>query len=361
MNRSVHVVGAGRGPFIAPQPDTSAAVLGSQAACAALDDASLNGGLVQRAFVASANQDSDWPFTADCAAGMAGIPAFRVTADDLGGAKALHRAREAVANGSLECVLVLGVHAGAACSKQAGAHAEAAARAVRACMSLHGARSETLASIALKARQHAARNPAALERQALGISEIPAPHALAEPLAGLQYGAPRAGAAAVVLCGTDFARRHRIDKRVSIVAQGVERLADWGDVPRASESAARKVYAEAGVGPEHLDLVELHDDCTASELLAYESLHLVPRGSAERFVLEGENTYGGLVVTNPSGGLLGLGNAGAANALAQCTELVWQLRGAAGLRQVDCARTALQHSVDHEGGTCVVTLYRAER
>jgi acetyl-CoA acetyltransferase len=360
MNRGVNVVGVGRGPFTAPRPDTSAAVLGAQAARAALADAALEGNLVQHAFMASAIQDPNWASSAVCAAEMAGIPAFRVSTDDLGGAHALHRAREAVANFSVECALVLGVHAGATCLKNGEAHDEARHRVARTCMGLQGARRETFARIAVKARQHAARNPLVNDRCTSGMSETLDSDALSDLLRSLQSSVPRAGAAAVILCSADFARRHRLDKRVSVDAQAIERMAGSLDVPRASEIAARKAYAEAGIGPEHLDLVELHDDDTASELLAYESLYLVPKGGAERFVLEGENTYGGLVVINPSGGLLGLGNAGAANALAQCTELVWQLRGAARCRQVEGARAALQHAIDHETGTCVVTLYRAE-
>lgn len=360
MNRGVHVVGVGRGPFTAPQPDTNAAVLGAQAARAAIADAALDGNLVQHAFLASTIQEPNWASSAVCAAEMAGIPAFRVSTDDLGGAHALHRAREAVANFSVECALILGIHAGAACSKNGEARDEARCRIARTCTSLYGTRPETFARIAVKARRHAARNPLATDRRALGLSEILDSDALSDSPRGLQCSAPRVGAAAVILCSTDFARRHRLDKRVSVDAQAIERMAGSLDVPRASEIAARKAYAEAGIGPEHLDLVELHDDDTASELLAYESLHLVSKGGAERFVLEGENTYGGLVVINPSGGLLGLGNAGAANALAQCAELVWQLRGAARCRQVEGARAALQHAVDHETGTCVVTLYRAE-
>lgn len=360
MNRCVHVVGVGRGPFIAPQPDASAAVLAAQAACAALADASLHGSLVQRAFMASANHGAEWEFAATCAAEMAGIPEFKVSAQDTGGAHALYRAREAVANGAVDCALVVGVHAGDPCSTERDTQAVAAARAARAYMSLHGTRRDVFARIAVKARQHAARNPLASERRALSLAEIMAADALANPLADLQCSTDRAGAAAVVLCSTDFARQYRIDKRVFVVAQGFERSLDGDDVQRASECAARKAYAQAGASPEHLDLVELHDDSTYSELLAYQALHLTPKGNGDRFVLEGENTYGGLVVTNPSGGLLGQGNAGAANALAQCAELVWQLRGEARLRQVDGARAALQHCVDPEDGMCVVTLYRVE-
>jgi acetyl-CoA acetyltransferase len=351
MRHSVHVVGVGRGAFIAPQPDASAAVLAAQAACAALADASLHSSLVQRAFFASANHGAEWAFAARCAAAIAGIPEFKVIAEDTGGAHALYRAREAVANGAVHCALVLGVHAGNACSKKRGTQSVAAARAVRTHMSLHGTRRDVFSRIAAKARLHAARDPLASKRRAQG----PGP-----AKTDLQCSTDRAGAAAVVLCSTDFARQHRLDKRVFVVAQGFERALDGDDVQRASECAARKAYAQAGVGPEHIDLVELHDDFVSSELQAYEALHLIPKGDGDRFVLEGENTYGGLVVTNPSGGLLGQGNAGAANALAQCAEVVWQLRGAARLRQVDGARLALQHCVDPENGMCVVTLYRVE-
>jgi acetyl-CoA acetyltransferase len=121
-------------------------------------------------------------------------------------------------------------------------------------------------------------------------------------------------------------------------------------------SAARQVYERAGVDPRDLDVVELHDCFTANELISYEALGLTPEGSAEKFILEGDNTYGGRVVTNPSGGLLSKGHPLGATGLAQCTELVWQLRGQAEQRQVEGARLALQHNVGL-GGACVVTLY----
>jgi acetyl-CoA acetyltransferase len=363
MKRCVHVVGVGRSPFTAAEPDASAAVLGGQGARAALMDASLQGQFVQRAFIASVGRHGEeWANAACCAARMAGIPDFKVSTSLDGGAHALSLARDAVAKGSIDCALVLGVHADVTQhSKSADEHAMAAARAACAYISRHGARKETFARIAMKARQHAARNPLALEHRAMGWSEVMTLEVLAEPLTGMHCSLPRAGSAAVVLCSADFACRHQLDKRVFIAAQGLDRSSSCDDVPRASECAAQKAYAEAGAGPEHLDFVELHDDFTSSEFLAYEALRLAPEGTAERFVLEGGNTYGGLVVTNPSGGMLGLGNAGAANALAQCAEVVWQLRGSAGQRQVHGARAAMQHSVDQETGTCVVTLYRAER
>ena len=126
-----------------------------------------------------------------------------------------------------------------------------------------------------------------------------------------------------------------------------------------TKAAAQQVYEAAGIGPEDLQVVELHDCFTVNELLTYEALGLCPEGEAEKFIWDGDNTYGGEVVTNPSGGLLSKGHPLGATGLAQCTELVWQLRGTADKRQVAGARMALQHNLGL-GGTCVVTLYRRD-
>lgn len=125
-----------------------------------------------------------------------------------------------------------------------------------------------------------------------------------------------------------------------------------------AKEAARQVYEASGTGPEDLDVVELHDCFTANELITYEALELTPEGTAEKFIRDGDNTYGGKIVTNPSGGLLSKGHPLGATGLAQCTELVWQLRGQAGARQVEGARRGLQHNLGL-GGACVVTLYEA--
>jgi acetyl-CoA acetyltransferase len=104
-------------------------------------------------------------------------------------------------------------------------------------------------------------------------------------------------------------------------------------------------------------VVELHDCLTTNEFLTYETLGLTPVGTAEKFVRDGDNTYGGRVVTNPSGGLLSKGHPLGATGLAQCAELVWQLRAQAGARQVEGVNLALQHNLGL-GGACVVTLYK---
>ena len=92
-------------------------------------------------------------------------------------------------------------------------------------------------------------------------------------------------------------------------------------------NAGKKVYEQSGLGPEDVQVCELHDCFTANELLTYEALGLCKEGEAEKFIWDDQNTYGGKVVTNPSGGLLSKGHPLGATGLAQCTELVWQLRG----------------------------------
>jgi sterol carrier protein 2 len=125
-----------------------------------------------------------------------------------------------------------------------------------------------------------------------------------------------------------------------------------------ARAAADLVYAQAGIGPADVDVVELHDCFAQNELISYEALRLCAEGGGEQFVRDGDNTYGGRVVTNPSGGLLSKGHPLGATGLAQCYELTLQLRGRAERRQVEGARIGLQHNLGL-GGACVVTLYEA--
>ncbi|MCP9983602.1 thiolase C-terminal domain-containing protein [Actinomadura madurae] len=132
-----------------------------------------------------------------------------------------------------------------------------------------------------------------------------------------------------------------------------------------SRAAARQVYEQAGLGPDDVDVIELHDCFSTNELLTYEALGLCAPGEGGKLVDAGETTYGGTWVVNPSGGLISKGHPLGATGLAQCAELTWQLRGTAGLRQVPAAASrtgvALAHNIGL-GGAAVVTAYRpAER
>ena len=124
-----------------------------------------------------------------------------------------------------------------------------------------------------------------------------------------------------------------------------------------SRVAAQRVYERTGIGPEQIDVVELHDCFSANEMITYEALGLAPEGQAHKLVDEDAFTYGGKVVVNPSGGLISKGHPLGATGLAQCSELTWQLRGKADKRQVPGAKVALQHNIGL-GGAVVVTMYR---
>src|SRR5439155_3207811 len=124
-----------------------------------------------------------------------------------------------------------------------------------------------------------------------------------------------------------------------------------------SRKAARLAYDEAGLGPDDVDVIELHDCFSANELITYEALGLCEEGHGHELVDAQATTYGGKWVINPSGGLISKGHPLGATGLAQCSELVWQLRGQADRRQVDGATVALQHNIGL-GGAVVVTMYR---
>jgi acetyl-CoA acetyltransferase len=231
----------------------------------------------------------------------------------------------------------------------------------------YGTKRETFGRVSEKARKHAANNPFALFNQVLSLDEIMASEEVFDPLTRFQCCPPTCGAAAAILCSDEFAKRKGLVNPVYIAAQAMAT-----DTPSSFEdsmirmvgydmakSAADKVYAKAGLGPKDVDVVELHDCFTANEILTYEALGLCGEGEAEKFIEEGQNTYGGRVVTNPSGGLLSKGHPLGATGLAQCTELVWQLRGTADKRQVANARVALQHNIGL-GGAAVVTMYRRD-
>ncbi|ESJ26665.1 lipid-transfer protein [Cupriavidus sp. HPC(L)] len=393
MTRNVHVAGVGMIPFSKPGRSEPYLVMGEQAARLALDDAGVPYDAVQQAYVSYVYGDSTAGQAAIYRVGLTGIPVFNLNNNCSSGSSALFLARQAVQTGAVECAIALGFEQmvpgalkGAYDDRPSplarfaqtmgelqgfDADAPRAAQffggAGRDYIRQHGIRPDTFARISVKARQHAARNPLAVFRDTVTLDEVMAAPMVFEPLTRLQCCPPTCGAAAAILCSEDFARRHGLDMRVTIAAQAMTT-----DTPSTfaqrdmrqlvgydmSRAAAAQVYEMAGIGPEDIDVVELHDCFTANELITYEALGLTPEGTAEKFIVEGNNTYGGRVVTNPSGGLLSKGHPLGATGLAQCAELTWQLRGQADQRQVEGARLALQHNLGL-GGACVVTLYQA--
>jgi acetyl-CoA acetyltransferase len=391
MSRDVYVTGVGMIPFTKPGASDPYHLMGARALRAALDDAGLGYDKVEQAYVGYVYGDSTAGQRALYEVGMTGIPVVNLNNNCSTGSSALYLARQAVQSGAVECALALGFEQmtpGALGSVFADRPSpfdrfEAAAAelvdvpdipfALRyfggaglAHMKQYGTRLETFAKIRAKASRHAANNPLALFRSVVSEEDVMAsPAVWPGVMTRLMACPPTCGGAAAILCSSEFAKRHGLDARVRIKAQAMTtdrpvafEARDMREVVGFSmaKEAARQVYQAAGIGPQDVDVVELHDCFAHNELITYESLGLCPEGGAEKFVVDGDNTYGGRFVTNPSGGLLSKGHPLGATGLAQCTELVQQLRGQADKRQVEGARLALQHNLGL-GGACVVTLY----
>lgn len=391
MKQDVYVVGVGMVPFTKPGASEPYPQMAAKAVQAALRDAGLDYAQVQQAYVGYVYGDSTAGQRALYEVGMTGIPVVNVNNNCSTGSTALFLARQAVMSGAADCVLALGFEQmnpgvlGSVFADRASpfqrfddatqtlvGHAEIplALRyfggAGLAHMQEFGTPMNTFAKIRAKASRHAANNPLALFRTVVTEEEVMhTPVLWPGVMTRLMACPPTCGSAAAIVCSEAFARKHGLNTEVRIRAQAMTtdtpvtfEAQDMREVVGFSmaKACADKVYAEAGVGPKDVQVVELHDCFAHNELLSYEALGLCERGGAQKFVEDGDNTYGGRVVTNPSGGLLSKGHPLGATGLAQCTELVQQLRGQADKRQVEGARMALQHNLGL-GGACVVTLY----
>ncbi|MGE3567934.1 MAG: lipid-transfer protein [Gammaproteobacteria bacterium] len=389
MQRHVNVLGVGMTPFKTPKNADPYDVMGVAAGRLALDDAGIEYGLVEQAYVGYVYGDSTAGQRVVYDLGMTGIPVFNVNNNCATGSSALYLARQAVESGAVECALALGfeqMSPGAlgvvfpdrpaplgkfidrALAKYGDSQVPMApllfGGAGREYMEKYGTKAETFGRITVKARQHAAHNPNAVFRDPLSLEEVMASASICDPVTRFQCCPPTCGAAAAVLCSDDFARRYGLKARVRIAAQAMttDTASTFGDSLIAtvgydmSKAAAQKVYEAAGIGPEDVKVVELHDCFSTNEVLNYEALGLTAEGTAERMIEDGDNTYGGKYVVNPSGGLISKGHPLGATGLAQCAELNWHLRDEAGARQVANAKVALQHNIGL-GGCCVVTLY----
>lgn len=392
QNQAV-VAGVGMIPFAKPGASDPYDQMAAAAITAALSDAGLDFDALQQAYAGYVFGDSTCGQKAIYRVGMTGIPVINVTNNCSTGSTALWLARQAIESGAADCVLALGFEQmrpgalgavfedrpspfelfDAATEELVGnAQIPLALRyfggAGLAHMKRHGTTLEDFARIRAKASRHAVNNPLALFRQEVTAEQVMAsPEIWPGVMHRLMACPPTCGAAAAVLVSAGFAARHGLNTRVRIAAQAMTTdtpsTFEAGDMMRVvgydmTAAAARQVYEASGVGPSDLDVVELHDCFAQNELITYEGLGLCPEGGAQKFIADGQNTYGGAVVTNPSGGLLSKGHPLGATGLAQCYELTHQLRGTAEARQVPGARTALAHNLGL-GGACVVTLYQA--
>jgi acetyl-CoA acetyltransferase len=392
MGRNVYVIGVGMTDFVKPGTSREYHVMAKEAGELALKDAGIDYSEIDQAAVGYVYGESTSGERAVYELGLTGIPIYNVNNNCSTGSTALFLAKQLVEGGLAECVLALGCEKMAKgalgatftdrlppmdqhmkvifdCQEFTSAPptAQLFGGAAREHQEKYGTKNETFAKIAVKNRSHAINSPHALFRDKLTVEEVmAAPHQYG-PITRLQCCPPTCGAAAAIVCSEEFAKKHGVKQPVEIIGMSMAT-----DLPSSfneksmikvvgydmSKKAANEVYEQAGLGPEDVQVVELHDCFSSNEILTYEALGLCPPGEAEKLVEDNQTTYGGKWVVNPSGGLLSKGHPLGATGLAQCTEIVEQLRNKAETKQVEGAKVGLQHNLGL-GGACVVTMYRA--
>jgi sterol carrier protein 2 len=392
MTRKANVIGVSMVKFAKPGASDPYEVMGAKAITGALKDAGIRYDEVEQAFAGYVYGDSTCGQRVAYSVGMTGIPVFNLNNYCASGSSALFLARQAVEAGVVECALAFGfeeMRPGALGSvwddrtspvgwihdrrhELAPELPEDAPRAIKAFGSAgyeyinrYDANPDIFAKVAVKSREHAIRNPYSLFSTPLTVEQVMDAPKLFPYMTRFMACPPTCGAAAAIVCSDDFARRHGIGHKVEIAAQAMTTDTHTTETDLINlvgadmtRRAVDAVYEQSGLGPDDIDVVELHDCFTPNEVISYEGLRLCPEGGAEKFIADGDNTFGGKYVINPSGGLMSKGHPLGATGLAQCTELVWHLRGQAGDRQVEGAQVGLQHNIGL-GGACVVTMYRA--
>jgi len=393
MGRKVYVVGVGMTKFEKPgskawdYPD-----MAMEAGSKALADAGIGYELIEQACVGYCYGESTCGQRAVYGLGLTGIPIYNVNNNCATGSTALFMAKQLVEGGLAGCVLALGFekmekgslgvkysdrtnpmdkHFGLMVELRGFAKAPPAPQmfgnAGREHMEKYGTTAEHFAKIGWKNHKHSVNNPYSQFQTEYSLEDIKNAPVVYEPLTKLQCCPTSDGSGAAIVASEEFVRQHNLQSK-AVEILGMAMTTDFQSTfdeqscmkmvgYDLTKQAARQVYQHSGLGPENVDVIELHDCFSCNELITYEALGLCPEGKAGEFVDSGANTYGGKVVVNPSGGLISKGHPLGATGLAQCAELNWQLRGQADKRQVKDAKVALQHNLGL-GGAAVVTMYR---
>lgn len=392
----VFVVGVGMTKFEKPgrRENWDYPQMAKEAGTKALEDAGIRYDQVEEAYVGFVYGESTAGHRAVYELGMTGIPVFNVNSNCSTGSSALYLAAKAIRSGDADVTLALGfekMQPGSLGStwddreQPMGKHFLALAEisevrfppapwmfgaAGREHMEMYGSTPEHFARIGWKNHKHSVNNPYAQFQVEYSLEEILASPEIYSPLTKLQCSPTSDGSGAAILASEKFVEDHDLaEQAVEIVGQGL--TTDFATTFDGTcknligydmnVQAARQAYDMAGLGPEDIQVIELHDCFSANELLLYEALGLCPEGDAGKLIDAGDNTYGGRWVVNPSGGLISKGHPLGATGLAQCAEMTWQLRGTAEKRQVDGVTAAMQHNIGL-GGTAVVSIYqRANR
>jgi acetyl-CoA acetyltransferase len=395
MSNKTYVIGVGMTKFDKPgtkegdYPDWA-----KEAGEMALADAGIPYDAIEQAFAGYVYGDSTYGQRAVYGLGLTGIPVLNVNNNCSTGSSALFLARQAVKGGLIECGLAIGFEKmemgslGMKYTDRTPAMDKHMMRmfeirdpesspfapqmfgnAGRDHMDKYGSKPEHYAWIGWKNHKHSVNNPYAQFQTEYSLQDIKDAKMIHDPLTKLQCSPTSDGAGAVIVASERFVDEHGLwDQAIEIAGQAMvtdmtstfDEDADCIKIVGydMSKKAADLAYEEAQVGPEDLQVVELHDCFSANELITYEALGLAEEGEGHKLVEAEATTYGGSgPVVNPSGGLISKGHPLGATGLAQCSELTWQLRGTADKRQVDNVKVALQHNIGL-GGAAVVSIYR---
>jgi acetyl-CoA acyltransferase len=394
MNKT-YVIGVGMTKFDKPgTKEGDYPEWAKEAGQKALADAGVPYDTIEQAYAGYVYGDSSYGQRAVYELGLTGIPVLNVNNNCSTGSSALMLARQAVKGGLVNCALAIGFEKmergslGMKYTDRTPALDKHMARmfeirdpetspfapqmfgnAGRDHIEKYGSKPEHYVWIGWKNHKHSVNNPYAQFQTEYTLEEIAGAPMIHEPLTKLQCSPTSDGAAAAIVASERFVDEHGLwDHAIEIAGQAMvtdlkSSFDDTADCIKIvgydmSKEAARRAYEEAQVGPEDLQVVELHDCFSANELITYEALGLAAEGEGHKLVEKQATTYGGDgPVVNPSGGLISKGHPLGATGLAQCSELTWQLRGQADKRQVPDVKVALQHNIGL-GGAAVVSIYR---
>ncbi|EKD16505.1 nonspecific lipid-transfer protein [Drepanopeziza brunnea f. sp. 'multigermtubi' MB_m1] len=391
-NKPCYVLGVGMTKFIKPRGKVDYTELGFEAGIKALLDAQINYDDVDQGVACYCYGDSTCGNRVFYQFGMTQIPIYNVNNNCSTGSTGLHLARNVISHGGADCIMVVGfekmnpgslqsfwndrssptsttgemMKATRGVTNAPGA-AQMFGNAGREYMEKYGATNEDFAEIARVNHEHSQRNPYSQFQDVYTLEQIMQAPMIHAPLTKLQCCPTSDGGAAAILVSQDFldARPHLKEQAVLIAGQCLAT-----DAPslfsrsaidlmgfEMTKHAAATALREAQVAAKDVKVCELHDCFSANEMITIDALGLSDPGQAHELVRAGGITYGGQVVVNPSGGLISKGHPLGASGIAQCAELVWQLRGWANNRLVPGAAVALQHNLGL-GGAVVVTVYK---
>ncbi len=393
MGRKVFVVGVGMTKFEKPgSKNWDYPQMVKEAGDKALADAGISYDKIQQAVAGYCYGESTSGERALYELGLTGIPIYNVNNNCSTGSTALFLAKQLIEGGLAECTMAAGfekMEKGSLGAKYmdrtnpmdkhmlmmmqlrdfapAPPAAQMFGNAGREHMEKYGTTKEQFAKIGHKNHKHSVNNPYSQFRDEYSLDDILNAKMVYEPLTKLQCCPTSDGAGVAILASEDFVKKHNLQKNAVEIA-GMAMATDFQSTfddkscikmigYDMTKAAARKAYEQSGLGPENVQVVELHDCFSANELVTYEALGLCAEGKGGELIDSGAVTYGGKWVVNPSGGLISKGHPLGATGLAQCAELNWQIRGQADKRQVDGVKAALQHNLGL-GGAAVVTIYK---